>query len=85
MARLKFEMFPEGNGLTTVFIDENGQSSETWWGSPPESIDHVCIRYLSDRFSNCMTPRHEAFIKSEYKQQFARFERVSEGIYHLKP
>lgn len=83
MARLKFEMFPEESGLTTVFTDGNGQSTETWWGSPSPSIDHVCIRYLSDRFSNCKTPRHEAFIKERYREEFSKYTRRPDLTYEL--
>lgn len=72
MARLKFDMIRESNGITTMFTDGRGVRSESWWGSPPTSIDHVCIRYLSDRFDNCKTPRHEAFIKQQFKEQYAR-------------
>lgn len=83
MARLKFEMFPDANGLTSVFTDGNSVSSETWWGSPPSSIDHVCIRYLSERFKNCKTPRHEAFIKKRYREEFSKYTRMPDFTYEL--
>lgn len=83
MPRLKFEMFPDADGLTTVFTDGNGVSSETWWGSPPSSIDDVCIRYLADRFSNCKKPRHEAFIKRRYHEEFSKYTRMPDSTYEL--
>lgn len=74
MARLKFEIRPhvdwngKPDGYTSRFTDGNGVSTESWWSSPPASIDHVGPEYLPSRHPNVRTSRHDAFIKGRFKE-----------------
>ncbi|MEH7087313.1 hypothetical protein V7139_32140 [Neobacillus drentensis] len=82
MARLKFEMWPyidsKGNkdGYMTRFTDGNGYSTESWWSSPPASIDHVGPEYLKQRHRhpNVRNARHDAFFKRRYKEEIIKFK-----------
>lgn len=72
MGRLKFEIWPdfESNGYKSRFTDGNGVSTESWWCSPPASIDHVGPEYLkyNYRHPNVRNARHDTFVKARFKE-----------------
>ena len=80
MARLKFEMWPyepkpsEFDGYMSRFTDGNGNYTDSWWSSPPASIDHVGPEYLPQRHRhpNVKNSKHAEFIKRRYKEEMAR-------------
>lgn len=79
MARLEFEMWehrPEVGGYISKFTDGKGRSTESWWSSPPSSIDHVGPEYLRQphRHPNVTNNRHIEFIKRRYKEEIGRFK-----------
>lgn len=82
MARLKFEMWPHipqgkpQDGYMSRFTDGRGRQTESWWSSPPASIDHVGPEYLklNYRHPNCRNAHHEAFIKRRYKEEMNRLK-----------
>ncbi|NEU27055.1 hypothetical protein G3M74_13210 [Paenibacillus polymyxa] len=72
MGRLKFEMYKDRDGnAMSRFTDGNGVSTESYWCSPPPSIDHVGPEYLKQRHrhQNVRTVRHMEFIKERYKEE----------------
>lgn len=82
MPRLKFEMWPniphgkEQDGYISRFTDGAGRETDSYWSSPPQSIDHVGPEYLPQRHRhpNCRSVRHEQFIKSRYKEEMKRLK-----------
>ncbi len=75
MARLKFEMWKDRDGnIMSRFTDEKGHSTDSYWSSPPESIDHVGPEYLryNYRHPNVRNARHQAFVKREFKEQVVK-------------
>ena len=80
MARLKFEMWRyerkpnEFDGYMSRFTDGKGRYTDSWWSSPPDSIDHVGAEYLQHgyRHPNVKTARHDEFIKRRFKEEMAR-------------
>ncbi|ETT33296.1 hypothetical protein [Paenibacillus sp. FSL R5-808] len=81
--RLKFEMWEyrekpdaEINGYMSRFTDGKGIYTDSWWCSPPASIDHVGPEYLRQRYRhpNVRNARHEQFIKSRYKEEIQRLK-----------
>lgn len=83
MTRLKFEMWPyrdkpdgELNGYMSRFTDGKGVYTDSWWCSPPSSIDHVGPEYLPQphRHPNVSNKRHDAFIKDHFKLEMARIK-----------
>ncbi len=76
MARLKFEMWPyrnpdgQLNGYMSRFTDGKGRSTDSWWCSPPASIDHVGPEYLRQRHRhpNVANAKHDAFIKHRFRE-----------------
>lgn len=74
MSILQFEIYQDdfckGNrGIMMKFTDGAKRSRTSYFSGPPINIDHVDIEYLKGRFNNVKTPRHEEFIKAEYKKQ----------------
>lgn len=59
------------NGVWTTFTDGKGNSTESWWSSPPENIDHTDITYLQERHGNIRNEKHVAFIKKAFAEQRA--------------
>jgi len=83
LARLKFEMWvyldkDQLNGIMSRFTDGRGIFTDSWWSSAPQSIDHVGPEYLRQRHRhpNVRNAKHDAFIKSRFKEEMAR---LSEG------
>ncbi|MDB5056139.1 MAG: hypothetical protein JWM44_4189 [Bacilli bacterium] len=79
MARLKFEMWlhrPEVGGVMSRFTDGKGRYTESWWSSPPLSIDHVGPEYLPQphRHPNVRSDRHNEFIKRRFKEEVINFK-----------
>jgi hypothetical protein len=80
MPRLKFEMWKyerkpgEFDGYMSKFTDGKGRWTESWWSSPPKSIDHVGPEYLRHnyRHPNVKTTKHDEFIKRRYKEEMAK-------------
>ncbi|MCY9593741.1 hypothetical protein PC41400_21660 [Paenibacillus chitinolyticus] len=75
MARLKFEMWKDGDGnIMSRFTDGKGRSTDSYWCGPPESIDHVGPEYLPQRHRhpNVRGGRHIEFIKRQYKIEVAK-------------
>jgi hypothetical protein len=81
--RLKFEMWEynekpdaEPDGYISRFTDGKGVYTDSWWSSPPSSIDHVGPEYLKQRHRhpNVKNARHEQFIKSRYKEEIQRLK-----------
>jgi hypothetical protein len=80
MVRLKFEMWHyepkpgETDGYISRFTDGKGNWTESWWSSPPTSIDHVGPEYLPQRHRhpNVRLASHHTFIKRRYKEEIAR-------------
>lgn len=80
--RLKFEMWPhvdtkgQPNGYMSRFTDGAGRDTESWWCSPPASIDHVDPEYLPQRHRhpNVANRRHESFIKRRFAEEMARLK-----------
>ena len=74
MARLQFEITKATHsGINMSFTDGKGRTSSTWFGAPPDSINHVCIKYLKDRFGNVKTERHCEIIKRRYAEEIVNF------------
>jgi hypothetical protein len=74
MARLKFEMWParpESRGYISRFTDGRGRFTQSWWSSPPDSIDHVGPEYLRNphRHPNVANKRHDTFVKRRFKEE----------------
>jgi hypothetical protein len=86
MKRLKFEMWKyerkpgEFDGYMSRFTDGKGDWTDSWWSSPPNSIDHVGPGYLRHnyRHPNIRDLRHDAFIKRRFKEEMARL--VNEDV-----
>jgi hypothetical protein len=75
--RLQFIMYIDdfclkNGGISSKFINGNGDWSTSWWSSPPEDIDHVSLDYIQDRYSTARTKRHEEFIKQRFKEEMKR-------------
>jgi len=88
MSRLMFEMWQYRaspldpiNGYISRFTDGKGRFTDSWWSSPPQSIDHVSFGYLSQRHRhpNCTNKRQDEFIKSHYGEEFAKVKIEREG------
>lgn len=85
MARLKFEMWVhvpkpgETDGYMSRFTDGKGLFTDSWWSSPPASIDHVGPEYLVQRHRHPNVRRNHDFIKMRYKEEMQRL-RALEGI-----
>lgn len=89
MARLQFQMRPvhrslQDRGVITEFTDGKGNTTSSWWSSPPDSIDHVDITYLQGRHGNVRTKEHEKFIKKRFKEEMERFEEYETNRFRLK-
>lgn len=72
MKRLKFEMWKDRDGnIMSRFTDGRGISTDSYWCSPPESIDHVGPEYLPQRHRhpNVRNQRHAEFIKRRFKEE----------------
>lgn len=86
MARLKFEMNihysirKERDGYISVFTDGTGWATQSWWSSPPSSIDHVGPEYLKNphRHPNVRNNRHQTFIKKRFKEEVARIKQEAQ-------
>lgn len=82
MQRLKFEMWKcernpgEFDGYISRFTDGKGKWTDSWWDSPPSSIDHVGPEYLQQphRHPNIRDARHDAFIKRRFKEEIVRLK-----------
>jgi len=79
MGRLKFEMKKdetEERSVYTYFTDGNGIVTESWWSSPPSSIDHVGPEYLRQRHRhpNVSNKRHDEFIKRRFKEEIVKLK-----------
>jgi hypothetical protein len=77
-SHLKFDMWlhrPEVGGIMCSFTDGKGATLETWFGSPPLSIDHVGPEYLGNRFANVSNEKHCEFIKRRYKEEITKFRK----------
>lgn len=87
MPRLKFKLSPGGSidetGITVSFTDGNGKEAQTWFGSPPEHIDHVGLHYLTDRLPNCKKESHATFIKRRYREEFSAYTQMPDLTYQL--
>ncbi|MRX54823.1 hypothetical protein GJU41_12645 [Bacillus idriensis] len=87
MKRLKFEMWRyerkpgEFDGVMSRFTDGKGTWSDSWWCSPPKSIDHVGEEYLQQphRHPNVRTKIHDTFIKRRYKEEMMKLSAGVEG------
>jgi hypothetical protein len=86
MTRLKFEMWPyrdkpdsEVNGYMSRFTDGKGNYTDSWWCSPPASIDHVGPEYLPQRHRhpNVRNDRHIVFIKQKFKEEIVKFKEAN--------
>jgi hypothetical protein len=86
MRRLKFEMWKHRDGgVMTRFTDGRGIYTDSWWSSPPSSINHVGPEYLLNRHPNVRNDRHVDFIKRCFKEEVVNFkEQTSEGYSRLK-
>lgn len=72
MKRLKFEMWKDRDGkIFSRFTDGKGRYTDSWWGNPPLSIDHVGPEYLKQthRHPNVRNDRHIEFIKRSFKEE----------------
>ncbi|OAB26233.1 hypothetical protein PMSD_25975 [Paenibacillus macquariensis subsp. defensor] len=77
MARLKFDIRTNqqgGGGVICSFTDGNGRTYETWFGAPPDSINHVGPEYIHNRLPNATNDRHYAFIKQRFKKEICKFK-----------
>lgn len=77
MARLKFEMWKDRDGnVFSRFTDGNGLYTDSYWCSPPSSIDHVGPEYLPQRHRhpNVRNDRHVEFIKRRFKEEVVKFK-----------
>lgn len=87
MKRLKFEMWVyepkpgETNGYMSRFTDGKGRFTDSWWSSPPSSIDHVGYGYLRNphRHPNVRTEYHAEFIKWRFKVEVAKILTLREA------
>lgn len=72
MKRLKFEMWKDWDGnIMSRFTDGRGIYTDSYWSSPPASIDHVGPEYLTQRHRhpNVKGGRHIDFIKKLFKEE----------------
>lgn len=82
MQRLQFEMWQyepkpgEFDGFMSRFTDGNGKWTDSWWSSPPPSIDHVGPEYLKNphRHPNVIYDRQIVFVKRRYKEEYAKLK-----------
>ncbi|OAB44512.1 hypothetical protein [Paenibacillus glacialis] len=76
MARLKFDIRAnqQGGGVICSFTDGKKRTSETWFGAPPDSINHVGPEYLQNRLPNARNERHYTFIKRRFKEEIGKFK-----------
>ena len=66
-----FEMIKnEYGGVEMTYTTSGGKQSSTYFPSPPEDIDHVCINYMKGRFGNVRTWKQVDFIKRKYKEAY---------------
>jgi hypothetical protein len=66
-----FEMIKnENGGVDMTYTTSGGKQSSTYFPSPPEDIDHVCINYMKGRFGNVRTWKQVDFIKRKYKEAY---------------
>ncbi|URJ46398.1 hypothetical protein MF628_000928 [Paenibacillus polymyxa] len=75
MSRLKFEMWkhdPKYGGYMSRFTDGKGKWTDSWWSSPPPSIDHVGREYIPNRHPNVRTTQHDQYIKNRFKEEMAK-------------
>lgn len=86
MSRLEFEMRPfkdsfgKQDGFISRFTDGKGGSTDSWWSSPPDSIDHVGPEYLRQRHRHPnSTVKHDKFIKRRYKEEMNRLKEQHDG------
>lgn len=85
--RLKFEMWRNEtkigeDGYISRFTDDKGNSTESYWSSPPASIDHVGPEYLKYQYRhpNVRNSRHDEFIKQRFKEEMARLRGEESSI-----
>lgn len=66
-----FEMTKdERGGVAMVYTTSGGVQASTYFPSPPDSINHVCIDYMKGRFGNVRTWKQVDFIKRKYKELY---------------
>lgn len=51
-----------------IILNIGKKQNVSYWSAPPSSIDHVCIRYLSDRYPLITTEKRMAKFKELYKE-----------------
>lgn len=82
MAPMKLEITrspkqkPNDKAVTVAFTNGSGITRESWFSSPPMDIDHVCLGYLSGRFSNVKNDGHVSFIKRRFKEEMSKIMEV---------
>lgn len=76
-----FEMTKDNNGgVTMVYTTSGGVQASTYFNSPPENIDHVCLDYMKGRFGNVRTWKQVDFIKKKYKESFQKLSSVKDKL-----
>lgn len=58
------------NGAEVYYETSGGYGAITYFSAPPESIDHVDLRYLQGRLNNVTTSKQVEYIKREYKSWY---------------
>lgn len=82
---MKFEMYRavdqalKDRSVICRFTNGEGRTSTTWFSAPPDSIDHVDIKYLRGRFSNVVRREQMEFIKRRFKQEMKKIHSLHEG------
>ncbi|MDU3526436.1 hypothetical protein [Clostridium sp.] len=51
-----------------IILTIGKRKNVSYWSAPPNSIDHVCLKYLSDRYPLITTEKRMAKFKELYKE-----------------
>ncbi|TDX48300.1 hypothetical protein [Orenia marismortui] len=60
----------DGTSIWMLFMRDGGSQFQTWFSSPPSSIDHVDQSYIENRLRENLTYKEYLFIKEEYKKKY---------------
>lgn len=58
---------PGKNSGFYITLEIGNRSNESWWGAPPDNIDHVDLSYLNDRYPLITTEKRVEEFKKLWK------------------
>ncbi|MDQ4679348.1 hypothetical protein [Stenotrophomonas maltophilia group sp. RNC7] len=70
----------EYGGVEMIYTTSGGNKSSTYYPSPPEDIDQVCLQYMKGRFKNVRTWKQVDFIKQKYKEAYQTLFNVMDEL-----